>query len=376
MKLSVVIVNYNVCYYLEQCLVSLFRATEGIETEVFVVDNHSQDNSVRYLRRRFSRRIKLIESNHNLGFARANNMAIRQSEGEYVLLLNPDTFVSETAISQVIDFMDAHPNAGGAGVQMHNSNGTVARESRRGLPTPWVSLLKMCGFSSRYYMSNLSWEEPGQIEVMSGAFMMLRRSVLDKVGMLDEDYFMYGEDIDLSSRILKAGFENWYVPARIVHYKGESTQKSSFRYVHVFYQAMLIFFRKHYGHLSFLITTPIKAAIYARALIALFQMQYSRMRQSLGFTDHRQKEPVYTFVGSAAMLDKCRRLAFRKGLDARFARTLSEVEPCDYLVYDTSTFSFSEIIEAASSETAGTRPYIGTFSKERRVLITPFEVIV
>jgi len=376
MKLSVVIVNYNVYYFLEQCLLSLFRATEGIETEVFVVDNHSQDDSVRNLHKRFARRIKLIESNHNLGFARANNIAIRQASGEYVLLLNPDTFVSETAIAQVLDFMDSHPNAGAAGVQMHNSDGTLARESRRGLPTPWVSLLKMCGFSNRYYMSHLSWDEPGRIEVMSGAFMMLRRTVIDKVGMLDEDFFMYGEDIDLSSRILKGGYENWYVPAKIVHYKGESTQKTSFRYVHVFYQAMLIFFRKHYGHLSFLITMPIKTAIYGRALIALFQMQYHRLRKSLGFFDRRQKTPIYMFVGSRPMLNKCRRLAFRKGLEARFACTLAEVEPCDYLVYDTDSFSYGEIIETAGRDTGGVRPLIGTYSRETRVLITPFEVIV
>ena len=277
MELSVIIVSYNVRYYLEQCLMSVFRATEGLACEVFVVDNHSRDDSVEYIRERFGERVHLIASNHNLGFARANNKAIAKAQGKYVLLLNPDTFVGESTIRQVLQFMDTHERAGGVGVRMFNANGSVARESRRGLPTPLVSLGKMLGFSNRYYMSHLSWNEPGRIEVISGAFCLLRRDALNKVGWLDEDFFMYGEDIDLSYRVLKGGYENWYVPASILHYKGESTQKSSFRYVHVFYQAMLIFFRKHYSHLSFIFSLPIKTAIYFRALVALLRMLGNRL---------------------------------------------------------------------------------------------------
>jgi GT2 family glycosyltransferase len=155
MELSVIIVSYNVRYYLEQCLMSVFRATEGLACEVFVVDNHSRDDSVEYIRERFGERVHLIASNHNLGFARANNMAIAKAQGKYVLLLNPDTFVGESAIRQVLQFMDTHERAGGVGVRMFNANGSVARESRRGLPTPLVSLGKMLGFSNRYYMSHL-----------------------------------------------------------------------------------------------------------------------------------------------------------------------------------------------------------------------------
>jgi GT2 family glycosyltransferase len=185
------------------------------------------------------------------------------------LLLNPDTFICEDTLHRALDFMDHHPLAGGVGVMMHNSDGTLANESRRGLPTPYVSLLKMLGSTRRYYMSHLSWDAPGRIEVISGAYCMLRRRALDQVGLLDEDFFMYGEDIDLSYRLLKGGWQNWYLPLDIVHFKGESTQKSTFRYVHVFYQAMLIFFRKHYSHLSIFYTLPVKAAIYFRAAIAL-----------------------------------------------------------------------------------------------------------
>lgn len=376
MKLSVVIVSYNVRYYLEQCLASVMKATEGMDCEVIVVDNDSTDGTLDYLKQRIPEDVIFIESNHNLGFARANNIAIRQSQGEYVLLLNPDTFVGEQSIRQVVDFMDAHPKAGGAGVMMHNSDGTLAMESRRGLPTPCVSLQKMLGFSERYYMKHLSWDEPGRIDVMSGAFCMLRRKALDEVGLLDEDFFMYGEDIDLSYRITQGGYENWYVPAPIVHYKGESTQKSSYRYVHVFYQAMLIFFRKHYGHLSFLVTAPIKAAIYLRALIALVMMLYWRMRQSLGFIDEVDQQTRFVFVGSPEMLDQCRELARRKGLLAEFHGSVPSLADVNnyIIVYDVVRFGFGNVIKMAAQQQHGLC-LIGTYSTQTRILITPKEII-
>ena len=268
MKLSVIIVNYNVRPYLTACLDSVQRALEGIESEVFVVDNHSDDDSIEVISREYAW-VHLINNRENLGFSKANNIAIRQAQGEYILLLNPDTVVAEETLKGVIDFMDQHPKAGGAGVRMHNADGTLAPESRRAIPTPFVAARKMLGFTKRYYMSYLSWDAPAQIEVVSGAFMLLRHKAIYEVGMLDEDFFMYGEDIDLSYRLLQGGWQNWYLPYDIVHYKGQSTSKSDFRYVHVFYQAMLIFFHKHYSHLSFFFSLPVKVAIYFRASLAL-----------------------------------------------------------------------------------------------------------
>jgi len=270
-KLSVIIVSYNVRRFVAQCLDSVQKALSGIDAEVFVVDNASADDTVSHLTQHYPW-VKLIANDDNLGFSRANNIAIRQAQGEYVLLLNPDTIVAEPTLRECLAFMEAHPQAGGLGVRMHNADGSLAPESRRAIPSPWVSMLKMLGFTKRYYMSHLSWDEPGRIEVVSGAFFLLRRKALDEIGLLDEDFFMYGEDIDLSYRLLKGGWENWYQPSDIVHFKGESTQKSSFRYVHVFYQAMLIFFRKHYGHQSFLFTVPVKLAIYFRAALALIDI--------------------------------------------------------------------------------------------------------
>ena len=396
MKLSVVIVSYNVKYYLAQCLDSLDRALAGIDSEVFVVDNHSKDDTVGYISRRY-RNVSVIDSNHNLGFARANNIAIRRSSGEYVLLLNPDTFVCEDTIREALSFMDAHQCAGGVGVKMYNPDGSRAPESRRGLPTPLTSFYKMSGLCARfpksrrfgrYYMGYLDWEEPARIEVVSGAFCLLRKSALDKVGLLDEDFFMYGEDIDLSYRLLKGGFENWYLPYAILHYKGESTQKTSFRYVHVFYQAMLIFFRKHYGHLSFCITMPIKAAVYLKALMALAKMQSYKLRKSLGFTYRRCVDPSYLCVGDKPMIARCRLIARRKGLAADFlecasidfdalqnkvGRSFGAKSPI-CVVFDLDTFSFGTVLEVMSRISAP-NVKLGTYSGKSKIIITPREII-
>ena len=279
-KICIVIVSYNVCQLLDECLQSVKRALRGIDGEIYVVDNLSTDGTVETLQPRHPD-VHFIANKQNVGFACANNQAIRCTDSEYVLLLNPDTVVYENTLRGVLDFMDQHPEAGGAGVRMLTREGKPAPESRRAIPTPWVAMLKMLGATRRYYMSHLSWDEPGQIEAISGAFCMLRRKALDQIGLLAEDYFMYGEDIDLSYRLLKGGWQNWYLPFDIIHYKGESTQKSTFRYVHTFYQAMLIFFRKHYGHLSVFFSLPIQLAIYFRALMALMQMMGSRFHHLL-----------------------------------------------------------------------------------------------
>ena len=280
MKLSVVIVSYNVRALLEDCLKSVEKAMTGLEGEVIVVDNNSSDRTVDVLQPLFPD-VRFVANKDNRGFARANNQAIRMTDSEFVLLLNPDTLVYENTLRGCVGFLDSHPKAGGVGVRMLTREGKAAPESRRAVPTPWVAFLKMLGFSDRYYMSRLPWDQPGQIEVISGAFCMLRCQALDQIGLLDEDFFMYGEDIDLSYRLLKGGWQNWYLPFDIIHYKGESTQKTSFRYVHVFYQAMLIFFRKHYSHLSLLLTLPIRIAIYFRAGLALVQMVVYRLRHFL-----------------------------------------------------------------------------------------------
>ena len=270
-KLTVIIVSYNVRHYLDGCLASVQKSLHDIDGEVYVVDNASTDDTLSVLPTKYPQ-VHFIGNEENMGFASANNMAIRQTSSEYVLLLNPDTLIEENTLREALKFMDEHQRAGAAGVMMHNEDGTLAPESRRSIPTPFVSAMKMLGFTRRYYMSHLPWDKPNRIEVVSGAFCLLRRKAINEVGMLDEDFFMYGEDIDLSYRLLKGGWENWYLPLPIVHFKGKSTHKNEYRYVHVFYQAMLIFFKKHYSHLSVFYTLPVKIAIYFRAFIALVSL--------------------------------------------------------------------------------------------------------
>lgn len=401
LKLSVIIVNYNVKYYLDQCIRSVLRAFEEMNTpaEIIVVDNHSADGSVDYLEQRYPQKlcpmVRFVRSAHNLGFARANNIAIRQSRGEYVLLLNPDTIVGEDALKASVDFMDVHEDAGAVGVRMLGAQGRRAMESRRGLPTPMVSFFKMLGFCNRwphhrlfgkYYMGYLPWDEPSQIEVVSGAYCMLRRKALDEVGLLDEDFFMYGEDIDLSYRVLKGGYHNYYLPVDILHYKGESTQKSSFRYVHVFYEAMLIFFRKHYSGMTFLLSLPIKTAIYAKALMALVGMLSDRMRKSLGFfAPSAEGAQHYVFVGSQEMQDACRDIARRLGLDAEFhdsevqedksEATWSEKND-NVLVLDADSMSYADMLKRMSRlSDMNVNVTLGTYSKEIGKIITDREIL-
>lgn len=280
MKLSIVIVNYNVRYFLEQCLRSVYKALEGIDAEVFVVDNNSADGSVAMVQEQFPQ-VHLIANSDNPGFSKANNQAIRIAKGEYVLLLNPDTVVEEHTFRKSLEFMDAHPDAGGLGIKMIDGKGIYLPESKRGLPTPWVAFYKIFGLSSlfprskrfaRYYLGHLSEDENQEVEILAGAYMLMRKKTLDEVGLLDEDFFMYGEDIDLSYRILKGGYKNYYLAeSTIIHYKGESTKKGSLNYVRVFYKAMVIFAEKHFSS-SFarFYSLFINMAIYLRAGMAIF----------------------------------------------------------------------------------------------------------
>ena len=278
-KLSVVIVNYNVKYFLEQVLLSCRKAVKGVDAEIFVVDNNSTDGSVQMVQNKFPE-VKIIANKENVGFSKANNQAIEVSTGEYVLLLNPDTVVEEDTFKKVIHFMDEHPEAGGLGVKMLDGKGNFLPESKRGFPTPKVSFFKAFGFTSlfpksklfaQYYLGHLDENEIQEVEVLAGAFMLLRKKVLDEIGLLDETFFMYGEDIDLSYRIIEAGYKNYYYPhTRIIHYKGESTKKGSLNYVKMFYQAMIIFAQKHFSsRRASYYTTFIRAAIYFRAAITV-----------------------------------------------------------------------------------------------------------
>ncbi|NNM94820.1 MAG: glycosyltransferase [Bacteroidia bacterium] len=287
LKLSVIIVNYNVQHFLEQALHSVTKALKGITGEIWVVDNNSVDGSVDMVKEKFPD-VKLIENKRNSGFSAANNQAIKKAAGEYVLLLNPDTVVEEESFAKMIAFMDNHPDAGALGVKMMNGKGEFLPESKRALPTPSVAFYKIFGLSAlfprsrrfgRYHLAYLPADAVNEVDILSGACMLIRKAVLDKTGLLDESFFMYGEDIDLSYRITQAGYKNYYFPeTRIIHYKGESTKKRSANYVLVFYNAMRIFAQKHYsGRNAKLFAAFINFAIFIRASIALLHRLIDRI---------------------------------------------------------------------------------------------------
>lgn len=357
MKLSVVIVNYNVRYFLEQCLLSVEKALSGVTGEVFVVDNNSTDDSIASARSKFPW-VTFIENKDNVGFSRANNQALRMARGEYVLLLNPDTIVGESTLRECIDFMDGNPQAGMCGVRMLKVDGTFAPESRRGVPTVFTAFCKMSGLCNmfpksrvfgKYYMQYLDKQRISEIEIASGAFMFIRKAALDKVGLLDETFFMYGEDIDLSYRVLKAGYKNYYLPTSILHYKGESTKKDSIRYVNAFHKAMIIFYRKHFANYSFLFSIPIGIVISIRGAMTYVMLKIRGM-SSKPVEVHRTK---FLIVSDGQNLEQMKQIAERNRFSYDIFHSRIGDMPSsdvlfrdyDYVVFDTDRYSFSSILE-------------------------------
>ena len=273
MELSVIIVSFNVREFLRQCLLSINRASKNIDCEIFVVDNNSCDGSGEMVRQEFPS-VKLILNKFNSGFSAANNQAIKQAKGQFVLLLNPDTIVEPYTFSRCIGFMKDHPDAGAMGVRMVDGYGRFLPESKRALPTPGTAFFKTFGLSflfsrsrffNRYYLSHIDSYETSLAEVISGAFMFMKRDALIKAGLPDEDFFMYGEDIDLSYRILRAGYNNYYFPQiQIVHFKGKSTSRENFTDIFHFYRAMRIYVRKRHEEKFKILYFLIIPAIYFR----------------------------------------------------------------------------------------------------------------
>ena len=291
MQLSIIIVNYNVKYFLAHCLLSVLYASKNSQVEVFVVDNMSQDGSVEMVKEKFPW-VKLIANEENVGFAKANNQAVELSTGKYILYLNPDTIVPEDCFEKCISYMDAHEKVGALGCRLIDGKGIFLPESKRGFPTAQAAFFKISGLSSifkkstffnQYHLGFLSEHETNEVDVLVGCFMFCRKTVIDEVGSFDEEYFMYGEDIDLSYKIKQAGFSNVYFPeTTVIHYKGESTKKGSLNYVKMFYQAMIIFAKKHFKNSQKgLFVMLIQFAIYLRAMLAFVTRIFSLVKLPL-----------------------------------------------------------------------------------------------
>lgn len=286
--LTVIIVSYNVRDFLEQALTSIRKALRGLNSEICVVDNASVDGSAELVRTHFPD-VTLIVNEENLGFARANNLVLKNSEARYFCLINPDTIVQEDTFRTTIDYLNSHDDVGMAGCKILNPDGTLQLACRRSFPTPWIAFSKVVGLSRLFPRSrlfgryNLTYLDPDQsypVEAISGSFMVVRREVVEKVGALDEDFFLYGEDLDWCYRIGKAGWKIQYLPAtQIIHFKGESSRRSSFDSVRLFYQAMHLFVRKHFSRRYFLLPQwLLLCAIWARAIVSLLGRIYLVLR--------------------------------------------------------------------------------------------------
>jgi GT2 family glycosyltransferase len=278
-ELSVIIVSFNVCHYLRQALHSVEEAASAIDYELVVVDNASADDSALMVREEF-KNVILIVSDSNEGFSSACNKGIIASSGEFILILNPDTVIDREAITVALTFMKSHPEAGAAGAKMVDGNGKFLPESKRGFPSPLTSLFRFTGMGrifphsslfNAYYLGHLPDNETCRADILTGAFMFIRREALNKTGLFDTSFFMYGEDIDLSWRLIRAGYTNYYLPAAIItHFKGRSAvteEKSSLNH---FYNAMIIFTGKHLGHRWHLPVTVCVKVMLAFAQSSLF----------------------------------------------------------------------------------------------------------
>lgn len=291
MKLSIIIVNYNVKYFLEHCLHAAMLATRAFQAEVMVVDNHSSDGSMVYLKPKFPSVI-FMENVTNVGFAKANNQALQKAKGEYILYLNPDTLIAENTLERCIRFLDEHKNVSAASVQMMDGAGIFLPESKRSLPTPATSFYKLFLLEKlfpksktfgKYALGYLDKNKAHQADVLSGAFLMARAVLLRAIKGFDERYFMYGEDIDLSYSLQKLHYENYYLGnISIVHFKGESTKKGNIRYVKIFYRAMILFVEKHYVDSSkFIYRNFLKLGIAVRSSISAIGSIFYRKKKTV-----------------------------------------------------------------------------------------------
>lgn len=302
-RITTVIVNYRLKYFLEQTLLSVREAYTNIPGQTIVIDNNSGDDSIEFLRPRFPE-VKFICNSHNVGFAKANNQGFALADTEFILVLNPDTIIGKETLKDAVDWMDNHLDCASIGVRMVDGNGNFLPESKRSFPSIWNSFCKLFGLSSifpqsrtfaRYHLRYLDEMSTHKVPVLAGAFMLLRTSIVKKIGGFDEDFFMYGEDMDLSYRMMTEGCYNYYLPTPIIHYKGECTKTNSINYIKVFYEAMLIFYRKHYRRNGWLCKSLIYSAIGLRSCISAI---YKKILSPIGKLFKHNSKDATTFIVS------------------------------------------------------------------------------
>lgn len=363
MDISIVIVSYRVRRFLEQTLRAAQDALAGLSGEILVVDNHSADGTMEFVKPRFPG-VKFIENEENVGFGRANNQAIMQARGEFTVILNPDTIITPACLLEPLQFMRSHVRCGAIGLHMVNGQGRFLPESKRGFPTPWVSFCKIFGLSklfprspifAKYHLRYLSENEAHRVDILSGAFMFCRTRLLQDLGGFDTDFFMYGEDIDLSYRISLSGHECWYLPTTMVHYKGESTYKDA-RYVRIFYGAMLIFYHKHFPRFRFVMLPLVKLGV---ALSSGFEL----LRRKLHKPGAQPSDAPWVILA-----DDPAQVAAKIGVE-HYATAIPATGPVQVVISDAS-HSYAQIVNLIATQArAGLSFHV--YSSRNGLLITP-----
>lgn len=334
MQLSIIILNYNVRYFLEQCVFSVQKALEGIDSEIIVIDNASSDDSCEMMKTKFPH-IKLIENQDNLGFPKANNIGVAQANGEYICILNPDTVVAEDTFSKILNTKNWQLNTGIIGCKLIDGAGNFLPESKRGVPTPWVAFTKIFGlykisnYFGKYYAQHLSENESGKVDILVGAFMMMKRELYLKVGGFDENCFMYSDDIDLSYLVLKAGKSNYYFhETSVIHYKGESTVRDG-TYMKRFRQAMQFFYKKHF-----------KKSWFFDVIMQAGSVVFSLLKKNQQKNEVRNIVEYIVFTKENLKLELSKKTTYLSDFNHFEHQSQKNIE----IIFDTTSFSFTEII--------------------------------
>lgn len=331
MKLSIIILNYNVRYFLELCLKSVVAAISTIDAEIIVVDNNSNDESCNMIKHLFPE-VTLIENKENFGFSKGNNQGVAVAKGEYICILNPDTVVAEDTFEKLLKFASLQEKPGIVGCKLIDGTGQFLPESKRNIPTVKVALRKLLGNSKKYYANHLNRDETGKVDILVGAFMLLKKEIYQEVNGFDEDYFMFGEDIDLSYRILNLGYNNYYFSdTTIIHYKGESTLKN-INYVIDFYNAMQLFYKKHFKR-NILFDTLVSLGIK----IAYFFRSKKKVEP--------KKANKYILV-SNTLNDKLKQVLSKEVV---LKKEVKNIEKGGEIIFDTNVISFKETIRQFSN---------------------------
>lgn len=344
-QLSVVIVNYNVYHFLDLCLRSVEKACTNLNAEIIVVDNASSDDSCALVAKNFPK-VTLLCNKDNVGFSKANNQGVDVSKGEFVLILNPDTVVSESTFVELLSFADEHPKMGAVGVQLVDGTGAYLPESKRGIPTLKASFNRFLGKDKNkgtYYANDIEQEGEGEIKILVGAFMFMKTNVYKEVGGFDEDYFMYGEDIDLSYKLLKAGYKNYYLGGvKCIHFKGESTRKDV-KYLKYFHGAMEIFYKKHFTS-NFFQDAGMKICIKLWYLFKYFQLS----DQTIII---QERENVLYVGDKKVSIDKSirRKLSFVKFNSIKQLERYALKNKIEEVWLDESTLTYEKIIDLIST---------------------------